>query len=56
MAVASLARPDRSAARQLYRTAGWQADFRLYRGVGHAMTSAMSAGVEALFLAALRAR
>jgi dienelactone hydrolase len=41
------------AARQLYDAAGLHAQFRLYRGVGHQMSPAMNADVEAMFRAAL---
>lgn len=44
------------AARRLYDAAGLQAQYRLYRGVGHEMTPAMKADVEAMFRAALGAR
>lgn len=44
------------AARRLYDAAGLQAQFRLYRGVGHKMSPEMKADVEALFRAALAAR
>jgi hypothetical protein len=44
------------AARKLYDAAGLQAQFRLYRGVGHEMSSAMNADVEAMFRAALGAQ
>lgn len=44
------------AARRLYDSAGLQARFRLYRGVGHKMSPDMKADVEALFRAALAAR
>jgi dienelactone hydrolase len=43
------------AARKLYDAAGLDAQFRLYRGVGHEMSPAMNADVEAMFRAALRA-
>lgn len=44
------------AARRLHDAAGLQTRFRLYRGVGHMMSSDMKADVEALFRAALAAR
>ena len=44
-----------AAARQLYDAAGLHAQFRLYRGVGHEMSPAMTADVEAMFRAALAA-
>lgn len=44
------------AARRLYDAAGLQAQYRLYRGVGHEMTPDMKADVEAMFRAALGAR
>jgi len=43
------------AARRLYESAGLAAQFRLYRGVGHAMSAAMTADIEAMFRAALAA-
>jgi pimeloyl-ACP methyl ester carboxylesterase len=44
------------AARRLYAAAGVPAQFRIYRGVGHEMSPAMKADVEAMFRAALAAR
>lgn len=44
------------AARQLYDAAGLHAQYRLYRGVGHEMSSAMNADVEAMFREVLGAR
>jgi pimeloyl-ACP methyl ester carboxylesterase len=44
------------AARRLSDAAGLPAQFRLYRGVGHEMSPAMKADIEALFRAALAAR
>jgi dienelactone hydrolase len=44
------------AARRLYESAGLQAQYRLYRGVGHQLSPDMKADVEALFRAALAAR
>ncbi len=44
------------AARRLYDAAGLPAQYRLYRGVGHEMSPAMKADVEAMFRAALAAR
>jgi dienelactone hydrolase len=44
------------AARRLYDAAGLQAQYRLYRGVGHQMSPAMRTDVEAMFRAALAAR
>jgi dienelactone hydrolase len=43
------------AARRLYDAAGLHAQYRLYRGVGHIMSSDMKADVEAMFRAALAA-
>lgn len=44
------------AARRLYDAAGLPAQFRLYRGVGHEMSPAMRADIEAMFRSALAAR
>ncbi|HEX8111765.1 MAG TPA: alpha/beta hydrolase, partial [Kofleriaceae bacterium] len=44
------------AARRLYDAAGLPAQYRRYRGVGHEMSPAMKADVEAMFRAALGAR
>jgi hypothetical protein len=43
------------AARRLYDDAGLHAQYRLYRSVGHTMSPAMKADVEAMFRAALAA-
>jgi dienelactone hydrolase len=43
------------AARRLYDAAGLHAQYRLYRSVGHAMSPAMKADVEAMFRTALAA-
>jgi len=41
------------AARQLYDAAGLQAQYRVYRGVGHQMSPAMKTDVQAIFRVAL---